>query len=80
MYSTYSVIKKEVCTQNSARALSWYTPFRPQGGLDPCSTAVPFWGRITQTPSDLSPKRDCGTHYKGVKERPPVVGTKPSKF
>ena len=30
-------------------------------GCSPFRTAVPFWGQITQSLTDLSPKRDCST-------------------
>ena len=30
-------------------------------GCNPFRTAVPFWGQITQSLTDLSPKRDCST-------------------
>ena len=33
--------------------------------INPFRTAVPFWGQTIQSPSTLSPKRDCGS--KGVK-------------
>ena len=32
--------------------------------LTPFRTAVPFWGQTIQSPTSLSPHRDCG--YKGV--------------
>ena len=28
--------------------------------INPFRTAVPFWGQVSQTPSKLSPQRDCG--------------------
>ena len=28
--------------------------------INPFGTAVPFWGQVSQTPSKLSPQRDCG--------------------
>ena len=37
--------------QNTKRRGGWFFPFR---------ISVPFWEQITQIPSNMSPKRDCG--------------------
>ena len=40
----------------------------PLCGVNPFSTAVPFWGHTIQLSSSLPPKRDCGP--KGIEVFP----------
>ena len=67
-----------VCTGTLHSGI-WYTPDVDNRTARGCAininrafrTAVPFWGQVTQIPSNLSPKRDCGP--KRVRGKPKTV-------